>query len=513
MSNMSNTEQETWTTAVLSIYWRADRHQEYHSIEFERPREDNPEPQHPVVVGEVLSKARLPQSSSWGHLFASVVVKAFDEYSLTVQYGQREVIVRPDDHGIKLDESGKDYTSFELYLSVKYVAAENAALRVTHDERFLRRFRTKERVMRLTKEDEELLRRMADKNDIFAAYGLGRWLYYHAPTDTAMHEAEELFLKVKKYVPDALAAYAMMWLYGETKENIMDPKEHNKLLRAALKRGSELAAQQLTRARIFGIFCEAEPEKVAQEIEQRLSEHEDSDPMWNSLLAYAYEQLDRYDDAINQYDLSTAKGQTDDYFYMAYIYHQRGNIALHDSLMEKGIVNGSGLCCTFGANMDEEDFKQLSNYQGRLHHEQVEVNLRIGLKRGEGWCAYYLWYLTYYKQLAFYGDEAKWSGYLKQGIRFANPACIMKVAELAEVGEWPEKMSAYDIAELWLRAARYSPDNEDALRGLRRVSDPAFLLRHKNELEMYWVPKYNEVLGTDTSEDEEDDDGRFDAWA
>ena len=81
-------------------------------------------------------------------------------------------------------------------------------------------------------------------------------------------------------------------------------------------------------------------------------------------------------------------------------------------------------------------------------------------------------------------------------MRFANPSCIVKVAELAEDGEWPEKLTPYDIGELWLRAARYSPDDEDALRGLRRVSDPAFLLRHKEELERYWEPVFKEVFGT-----------------
>ena len=509
---MNDTEQKTWTTAELSIYWRADRHQEYHSIEFERPREDNPEPQFPVVVGGVLSDTRLPQSNSWRHLFSRVVVKAFDEHTLTVKYGNYEITVRPGEPSVKLDENGMDYTSFELYLGVFHAKPENASLTVTHDEQFLRRFRTKERIMRLKEEDVELLRKMNEKEDLFAAYGLGRWLYYNAPTDTAMREAEQLFLSTKKYIPDALAAYALMWRYGETKENIMDLDECQKLLKAALKRGSERAAQQFARRRIYGMFCEPEPEKVAQEIEQRLYESEDVDPMWYSLLAYAYEQMGRNDDAIKQYELSTAKGQLDDYYYMAYLYKQRGNVALHDSLMEKGILEGSGLCCIFGADMDEEEFKQLSNYQGRRHHEEVAANLHIGLNRGEGWCAYYLWYLTYYAQLAFHGGEAEWSAYLKRGVQLGHTTCLMKVAELAENGEWPEKMSPYDIGELWLRAARYSSGDEDALRGLHRVNDPAFLLRHKRELETFWIPKYNEVIGEpETTQD--DDDGRFDAWA
>ena len=70
-------------------------------------------------------------------------------------------------------------------------------------------------------------------------------------------------------------------------------------------------------------------------------------------------------------------------------------------------------------------------------------------------------------------------------------------------------MSPYDIAELWLRAARYCPDDEEALRGLQRVNDPAFLLRHKRELERYWQPMIQQLKNEET----DDDDGRFDAWA
>ena len=479
---------------MLSVGWQADRHSEDHSIEFQRPTADNPSPQHPVVTGEVLSKSRLPMSDRWGALYAPIEVEAFDECSLTIRYGTQQYVITPEDGAFSFGEKGMDYTSFTLHLTLK-TEDESPVFCVTHDEKFLRRFRTKVRVIRLTEDDVAELRRFAEKGDPFAEYGLGRWLYLKVPTDSAISEAEQLFLSAKESVPDALAAYAMMWRYGETKENMMDLEESDKLLKAALKQGSERAAQQLASDRIFGSFCEAEPEKVATEIEQRLSESDECDPQWHSLLAFAYEQLGRNDDAISQYDVSIARGQVDDYFYQAFLYHQRGNVALHDSLMSKGIVEGSGLCCIYQADMDEEDFNQLSNYERRLLHERVEANLRIGLKRSEGWCAYYLWYLTYNRLLAFYGDEAKWSFYLKRGVQLANTNCMVKMAQLAEDGEWPEPMSDNDIAELWLRAARYCPEDIDALRGLRHVSNSAFLLRHKDELEHYWQPQFERILG------------------
>ena len=52
---------------------------------------------------------------------------------------------------------------------------------ITHNELFLRKFRTKERVMRLPDEAIETLRKAVRMGDVYAQYGLGRWLYYFNP--------------------------------------------------------------------------------------------------------------------------------------------------------------------------------------------------------------------------------------------------------------------------------------------------------------------------------------------
>lgn len=377
-----------------------------------------------------------------------------------------------------------------------------------YNEQFLRRFRTKERVMRLTDDDVAALRSAARTGDSFAEYGYGRWLYYNQPDASAMSQAEELFLSSGKHVSDALAAYALMLRYGETKANVMDIDESDRLLREAMEQGSERAALMLARNRIFGLFCEEDPEGVAQEIEKQLGYTADCDPQWHSLLAFAYERLGRKDDALSQYEQSAALGESDDYFYAACIYRERGNMALYESLVEEGIERGSGLCCIYLSDTDESDYQELPNAQAKQLHERVDNNLQRGLRRGEGTCAYYLWYLNYYGFLGYDGNIVRQSDYLKQGVRLGDVYCMLQMAELAEEGEWPEKMSQYDIAELLLRAVRYSPANEDALSRLSRVGDPAFLLKHKSELEKYWQPLFRQSL-----EDDRDDDGRYDAWA
>ena len=72
-------EKKVWTRVSLDVDWRADFHSECHSIQFDRPTEENPNPEFPVKVGEVLSTRRLPMSGEWGSLYAPIIVKAFDE--------------------------------------------------------------------------------------------------------------------------------------------------------------------------------------------------------------------------------------------------------------------------------------------------------------------------------------------------------------------------------------------------------------------------------------------------
>lgn len=483
----NSTEKKTWNRAVLTIDWQADRHNESHSIKFERPTELNPTPEHPVVKGRILSTNRLSMSSSWGDLFAAVKVVAFDEYSLTVQYGKTRHTVTPG-KGVRLDTGGMSYTTFWLYLSVE------EALEISGGEPFLHRFRLTER-MRLSKDDIESLRLAAEKGNSAAEYGYARWLYAFAPTDEAIGEAEEYFKRSMPYIPDALASYALMLRYGDTKEHVMDLEQSDKLMQQAAERGSQRALQQLMRFRIFGQHCEAEPAQAATEIERYLEANPDADPYFHTLLGYAYEEMERTDDAIAQYEQAVAKGEYDSYCWMACIYKERGNMALYEELMEEGFQHGSGLCCTFRSDMSDEDFEQLPPREQYRLHNSIDSRLHIGLERGELSCAFYLWLHHYYGGLGYTENAQEATQYLKQAVAMGHSTSVLKLAELAEDGQWVETLNSTEIAELWLRAARYNPSDYTAMSGLKRQSDPAFLLRHKDELERYWQPQFERILG------------------
>ena len=418
----STAEKKTWTKALLSVDWRADRHSECHTIEFERPTKENPRPDYPVEEGKVLSKSRLPMSGEWGGLYDRIVVKNFDEHSLTFQYGEKEYTITPEDGWFHFGETGMSYTTFWLSLRLKM---EDRTLKITHNEAFLRRFRTRLRVFQLTDDDVDLLRKASKQGDVYAQYGYGRWLYYAQPAKTSLQEAEELFYSNRGALPEAYAAYARMWQYGETTENRVDMDSCRRLMRITAQQGSQWAELELARNRIFGNGCEAEPEKVAHEIEEKLST--DLDPMWYSYLAYCYEQMgEREDDVIRMYELSTKNGQWDDYFYMANIYKERGNMALYEELMEEGIDRGSGLCCLFRSDMAEEDFQKFSEEEQKKFHKELDNRLELGLKRGEGWCAYQLWLQYQYGGLGYNQNSNLALRYLEAGVELCHCACICK---------------------------------------------------------------------------------------
>ena len=383
----------------------------------------------------------------------------------------------------------------------------------SRDEQFLRRFRTKERVGKLTDNEMNQLRQDSSQGNAYAQYGYGRWLYYLNPYEGALRDAEKLFHAARNKVPDSLAAYAQMLRYGETETThppFMDIEESIKTLDEAARRGSELAALQKCRHRIFGNYCEAEPLQVAEEIEQHLKAHPDSDHVWYTLLAFAYEKLEQTDKAIELYEKAVCLGEVEDYGYLACIYKERFNNALYEEYMEEGCEKGSSFCCLYQADTDDETFDELDEEEQLLLHQTVADRLHRGLQLGDGSCAYFLWFHHHYGSLGFDEDEVKALSYLKRGVQLADSTCISQLLIENDNESLPPSLALtpFERDELRLKAARYSPNDNEALQELQRADDPAFLLKYKDELQKYWQPRFPQF-----EEDEVDeDDGRYDAY-
>lgn len=377
---------------------------------------------------------------------------------------------------------------------------------------FLRRLYTQQRTMQLSAAEVERLQHAAGQGDPLAQYGYGRWLYFAVPHDDAMREAEQLFFATKEMVADSLAVYSQMLRYGETSVThpaVMDLARSEELLDQAIGMGSELAATMKARHCMFGNFCTADPQAAIESIHHRLASDSHPDPLWHCLLGHAYEELGQRDMAIVQYEQAIRLGEPEAYGHLATLYLQRGNTALYEEYMEEGIEKGNTLCLLYQADTDDDLYDALPPEEQRQLHLAVDSRLERGLRLCDGACAYYLWLHHFYGTLGFARDAAKAFAHLQHGVQLGHTACIMQMASSAAAGDLPPAMALSPLAidELRLRAARYNPGDDDLLRDLQAASDPAFLLKHKAELERYWYPLMAERLA-----DIDVDDGRYDAY-
>lgn len=377
---------------------------------------------------------------------------------------------------------------------------------------FLRRLYTQQRTMQLSAAEVELLRHAAGQGDPMAQYGYGRWLYFAIPHDDAMQEAEQLFFAAKETVADSLAVYSQMLRYGETSLThpaVMDLARSEELLAQAIGMGSELAAIMKARHCMFGNFCPADPQAAIEAIRQRMASDTQPDTLWHCLLGHAYEELGQRDKAIAHYEQAISLGEPEAYGYLATLYLQRGNTALYEEYMEEGIEKGDTLCLLYQADTDDDLYRAMPPEEQSQLHLAVDSRLQRGLRLSDGACAYYLWLHHFYGTLGFTRDEARAFAYLHRGVQLGHTVCMAQMASSAADGELPPSMALSPLAidELRLRAARYCPGDDDLLRDLQMASDPAFLLKHKAELDQYWHPLMEERLS-----DMDVDDGRYDAY-
>lgn len=389
---------------------------------------------------------------------------------------------------------------------------------ISHDQEFLSRFYVKDDIASLTDEEVEQLRKAKDMGDAYAQYAYARWLYFMNPFQGALREAERLFYANKDLIPDSLAAYASMLRFGETE--VTHPAEVDgdlflELLDKSVLRGSVLGAMKFSIIRIYGIFYEAEPQQVYDEIRLRLYDDPNIHRHWHVILAYACEELGEDDEAIEHYETAIEKGDLSAYGYLLAFYYRRGNIALAEEIFEEGCKKGAAGCLSYEADYNQEEFLKMSEQEQQAFHDKIDKRLQEGLKRGDGLCVYYLWSHFYFGTLGYPVDKEKALICLKRGMQIADSYSFYIMGIWISDGDVPGRQpTPTEAAEIWLKAVRYNSKDEDSLRQLATQTDEEFLQKHQAEIDKYWRPLWEklppvedcpeEVMETDDYEDEEE---------
>jgi len=388
---------------------------------------------------------------------------------------------------------------------------------ISPDYQFLSRFYTKYSIVNLTDEEVEQLRKAAKAGDAYAQYGFARWLFITNPYRGSLRDAERLFYANKDTIPDSMASYAWMLRFGETE--VTHPAEVDaelflELLNQSVSRGSELGAIYYSRIRIYGVFCEAEPQQVYDEIQLRLYDDPEIHPSWHLLLGYACEELNLEDEAIEQYEKAIERGLLTAYLNLYGLYSRRGNKALAEEYLEEGCEKGVASCLFYQSDFDNEYFQAMPPQDQQELHDKIDQRLHAGVKQCESICAYFLWSNYFYGSLGYPVDKKKAFEYLERGMQLYDSSSFWIMAMCAEDDEVPDhQYTPAETAEFWLKAVRYGYDDEDSLRGLSRQTDEAFLQKHQAEIDKYWRPLWEklppvedapeEVMETDDYDDED----------
>ena len=130
-----------------------------------------------VTAGKIL-----PYKDSGG-LFRSIRVVEASDAEVVLEYCGKQYSLTPESCTRKLDEDGRDYTNFYLYVSLKveYV--------IENTREFFRQFQTRDQMARLSKED---IKQFEASDDPCAKFVLGRWHLVTIPEEDSLQIAEKI---------------------------------------------------------------------------------------------------------------------------------------------------------------------------------------------------------------------------------------------------------------------------------------------------------------------------------
>ena len=417
-------------------------------------------------------------------LMPSIKVIDMDDAGITL--ATPEMTVRlPDFKGntqVKLGEGGRDYTNFQLWVNMK------TCIEVTHDLTFLRKLYYANQIAMLSGADVDALR---DADDPFAKYAYARWLVVTNPEKGSFAKAYDLYEEAAESgCVDALMGLSFMYDCGDA--GVVDKALAISLRNDALAKGSEWATMIFARNRIAGYNAEAEPEKVLEEINQRIATEENLYPEWYDILAFAYDQLGDKENAKKMYRKAIDNKVVASYVHLALLYKEEGDNANYRKWMLEGIDQGNGLCCMLDADMGEEDFQALPESERDTLHCAVDARLAAGVKRCEGVCAYLQASNYYYGSLGFEQDFEAAMEAATKGYTLGDPFSCALIADMSEEnGEAHEclKLDEGQRAFMRLEALRYG--DESQLEAVVKAYNKGLYEGNiAKEVEREWLPKF-----------------------
>lgn len=368
---------------------------------------------------------------------------------------------------------------------------------ITRDRKFLQFFMDKRNMFRLA---PEMVERLRNSDDPYGRYGYGRWLYALQPDgDESIKEAQKCFEYASENgVADAKQLLSMMAYYGDLyneKKGIFEKSNIMALIlnAQAQEEGSEFAKLQNSFDLFMGNLIPANKELAIQRCNEGESEPGTS-LMWTEQAGWFHQFEGRNEEALKKYEQCAEGGLYETLHDMAIIYHERGNIALYESLMEEGIEKGASGCHLWGSEAEDEWDRFNPELQEEIHR-RLAKNLYKGVELGNGMCAYVLAYYLIYGKMGFEKNLEEGIRIAYIGVKYRNTYCIGLILD-----EYITELSDEEQLILQLKSLRYGDD--ELLENVMEDADLYDEMGYGDEIRKIWAPKWRLLQKETESESE-----------
>ena len=230
----------------------------------------------------------------------------------------------------------------------------------------------------------------------YGRYGYGRWLYMTGDSSIELLRTVRNCLEfaAANGIADALYMIARLHYNGDYVDDakgiaVMNRDLAVKLIHEAEAKGSELARLQRNFDDFESLMAHdsdvSEPVAEAKE----LANQPGASLLWLEQLGWMYYDMGKRDEAIAAHEKCVDGGHLHATYFLAAMYHERGNVAYYESLMQDAIEKDVAGCMILGCEY-EDDWDSYDADTRNEIHLALDRNLRRGVELGNSTCAYYL---------------------------------------------------------------------------------------------------------------------------
>lgn len=366
----------------------------------------------------------------------------------------------------------------------------------------------------ILQDDMDSIRKAAEQGNPYMQLAYGRLHECLMPGPDSVDTYVKYYESAMKAgIADARAYRALSYRDGDFGEVDL-PKYHDELKRA-MDEGSERAAQQIFRDRIFGNNgIDPDPRKACDDItkyiEECKSEGKMIDPCWYSLMADADRELGRRGAAMDEYETAFGNGYMPALFNLAFLSccDDNGNVVdkvEYEKIMDRGRECAcSDSFLTYSLLVDDEVYDDCTDEQKEHIHKQMEEDLAMVSRLGDGLGCYYLGTYSEEGAMGFRQDFGKAFPFYLRGSILRNTSCYEAVVRMIlddhTAPEEYDEHFAYDAA---YRCLMLGGDTlEEVIRGYKN----GFLTEHASAIEQIYLPRYEQEVGDIMDDHDIDDD-------